>query len=108
MFYKQNIKTQINNVNIVNEIHVFYKKYSLFNFLFDIYCPDFFVSKVWYKVYFKKVKKNSQNFKTPQLSSIFITAEDCFIITENRTQFICIYILGGFYLDSLDIIVVFG
>lgn len=43
MFYKQNIKTQINNVNIVNEIHVFYKKYSLFNFLFDIYCPEFII-----------------------------------------------------------------
>lgn len=98
-------KTQINNVNIVNEICY---KNSVFNFLFDIYCPDFFVAKVWYKVYFKKVKKNSQNFKTPQLSSIFITAEDWFIITENRTQFICIYILEGFYLDSLDIIVVFG
>lgn len=98
-------KTQINNVNIVNEICY---KNSVFNFLFDIYCPDFFVTKVWYKVYFKKVKKNSQNFKTPQLSSIFITAEDWFIITENRTQFICIYILEGFYLDSLDIMVVFG
>lgn len=84
------------------------QKYSMFNFLFDIYCPDFFVAKVWYKVYFKKVKKNSQNLKTLQLISKFITAEDCFIITENRTQFICIYILGGFYLDSLDIIVVFG
>lgn len=98
-------KTQINNVNIVNEICY---KNSVFNFLFDIYCPDFFVAKVWYKVYFKKVKKNSQNFKTLPLISKFITAEDCFIITENRTQFICIYILEGFYLDSLDIIVVFG
>lgn len=29
-------------------------------------------------------------------------------MTENRTQFICIYILEGFYMDSLDIIVVFG
>lgn len=83
-------------------------KYLVFNFFFDIYCFDFFVVNVLYKVYFKKVKKNLQNFKILLFIFKFIIVEDCFIIIENRIQFICIYIFEGFYLDSFDIIVVFG
>lgn len=99
-------KTQINNVNIVNEKCYKNTQCLISSLIFIV--PTFLLQRFDTKYIFKKVKKNSQNFKTPQLSSKFITAEDWFIITENRTQFICIYILEGFYLDSLDIIVVFG
>lgn len=99
-------KTQINNVNIVNEIC--YKNIQCLISSLIFIVPTFLLQRFDTKYILKKWKRIHRILK-PHNSVLYLSQlKDWFIITENRTQFICIYILGGFYLDSLDIIVVFG